>query len=147
MHKWAEVISSIMTKVKMAKISICKCENILLFDIENLASLIKTNLQMCNLWTGQSLKYTSVKQFWLNLPYSNGKTFSRPHCKPKPSKAYRELLVSQFSQEKTFFYYREPCSYCRDPVFITGISLQNPVLPCTRLQWGEKQNWGCFREW
>ena len=40
MHKWAQVISSIMIKVKMVKISICKCENIMLFDIENLASLI-----------------------------------------------------------------------------------------------------------
>ena len=55
-------------------------------------------------------------------------------CKPKPCKAYRELSLSQFSQGKPCFHYREPCSHCRDPVFITGISLQNPVLPCTGLQ-------------
>ena len=40
------------------------------------------------------------------------------HCKPKPCKAYRELPVSQFSQGKTCFTYREPCSHCRDPVFL-----------------------------
>ena len=56
------------------------------------------------------------------------------HCKPKPCKAYRELPVSQFSQGKTCFHYREPCSHCRDPAFIRGISLQNPVLLCTGLQ-------------
>ena len=57
-----------------------------------------------------------------------------PHCKPKPCKIYRELPLSQFSQEQTFFHYREPCSHCRDPVFITGISLQTPVLPSMGLQ-------------
>ena len=31
---------------------------------------------------------------------------------------------------KTCFHYREPCSHCRDPVFITDISLQ---CPCTFL--------------
>ena len=56
------------------------------------------------------------------------------HCKPKPCKAYRELPVSQFSQGKPCFHYREPCSHCRDPVFITEISLGNPVLPCMGLQ-------------
>ena len=30
------------------------------------------------------------------------------HCKPKPCKAHRELPVSQFSQGKTCFHYREP---------------------------------------
>jgi hypothetical protein len=30
------------------------------------------------------------------------------HCKPKPYKAYRELPVSQFTQGKTCFHYREP---------------------------------------
>ena len=38
-------------------------------------------------------------------------------------------------QGKTCFHYREPCSHCRDPVFITGISLWYKeiwtVLPCT----------------
>ena len=45
-----------------------------------------------------------------------------------------ELPVSQFLQGKTCFHNREPCSHCRDPVFITGLSLQTPVLPCTGLQ-------------
>ena len=54
------------------------------------------------------------------------------HCKAKPYKAYRELPVSQFpSQAKTYFHSREPCSHCRNPVFNSGISLQNPVHPCT----------------
>ena len=44
------------------------------------------------------------------------------HCKPKPCKAYRELPVSQFSQGKTCFRYRKPCSHCRDTASITGIS-------------------------
>ena len=51
------------------------------------------------------------------------KTLSNIHCKPKPCKAYRELPVSQFSQGKTYFHCRDPCSHCRVPVFITGISL------------------------
>ena len=55
------------------------------------------------------------------------------HCKPKPCKAYREFPVSQFSQGKPCFHYREPCSHCRDPVSITGIFLKNPVLPCMGL--------------
>ena len=55
-------------------------------------------------------------------------------------KVYRELPVSQFSKGKTCFHYRKPCSHCRDPVFITGISLQNPVLPCTGLQCRQEQN-------
>ena len=70
-----------------------------------------------------------------NLQPNISATSEQPHCKPKPCKAYRELPVSQFSQGKTCFHYREPCSHCRDPVFITGISLQNPVLPCTGLQY------------
>ena len=52
------------------------------------------------------------------------------HCKPKPCKAHRELPVSQFSQEKHCFHYREPlfslqgpCFHCRD----------FPVNPCTSL--------------
>ena len=39
-----------------------------------------------------------------------------PHCKPKPCKAYRELPVSQFSQGKPGFHYRD-----------------FPVKPCTSL--------------
>ena len=38
------------------------------------------------------------------------------HCKPKPCKPYRELPVSQFSQGKTCFHYRD-----------------FPVKPCTSL--------------
>ena len=38
-----------------------------------------------------------------------------------------EFPVSQFSQGKT-------CSHCRVPVFITGIFLYFPVLPCRGLQ-------------
>jgi hypothetical protein len=52
------------------------------------------------------------------------------HCKTKPCKAYRELPVSQFSQGKTFFHYRESlfslqgsCFHCKD----------FPVNPCTSL--------------
>ena len=56
--------------------------------------------------------------------------FSDLHCKPKTCKAYRELPVSQFSQGKPCFHYREPlftlqgpCFHCRD----------FPVNPCTSL--------------
>ena len=36
---------------------------------------IKTNLQTCNLWTGQYVSYKSVNQFWFNLPHKNDKMF------------------------------------------------------------------------
>ena len=39
------------------------------------------------------------------------------HCKPKPCKAYRELPVSQFSQGKTCFHYREPLFSLQGPCF------------------------------
>ena len=45
------------------------------------------------------------------------------HCKPKPCRAYRELPVSQFSQGKPCFHYREPLFSLQGSVFITGISL------------------------
>ena len=42
------------------------------------ANSIKTNLQTYNLQIGQyNYKYKSVNQFWWNLPYPNGKKFSR----------------------------------------------------------------------
>ena len=44
-------------------------------------NLIKTNLQTCNLWTGQYVSYKSVNLFWLNLPHQNGKTFSTSNFK------------------------------------------------------------------
>ena len=34
-----------------------------------------------------------------------------------------QLSQGQLSQGKTCFHYREHCSHCRDPVFVTGISL------------------------
>ena len=40
------------------------------------ANSIKTNLQFCNAWTGQS-----VNLFWLNLPHQNGKTFFTSNVK------------------------------------------------------------------
>ena len=46
-----------------------------------------------------------------------------PHCKPKPCIAHRELPVSQFSQGKTCFHYREPLFSLQGPLFITGNSL------------------------
>ena len=58
------------------------------------------------------------------------------HCKPKSCRqcrAYRELPLSQFSQGKPCFHYREPCFHCRDPLneniffhlenFLTGKTL------------------------
>ena len=56
------------------------------------------------------------------------------HCKPKPCIAHRELPVSQFHRENPAFITGEPCSHCRVPVFITGISLYFPVLTCKGLQ-------------
>ena len=55
-------------------------------------------------------------------------------CKPHPCNENRDFPLKFFSQEKTCFHYREPCSHCRDPVFFTGISLweklhrENPVF-------------------
>ena len=46
------------------------------------ANSIKTNLQTYNLQIGQyNYKYKSVNQFWWNLPYPNGKKFSRWNAK------------------------------------------------------------------
>ena len=42
---------------------------------------IKTNLETCNLWTGQYVSYKSVNLFWLNLPHQNGKTFFTSNVK------------------------------------------------------------------
>ena len=76
-----EGISSIMAKVKMAKISICKRVffwhlNWKTFCHLDRASSIKTDLQTWNLWTGRSLSYESVNWYQLNLPYPNVKKFS-----------------------------------------------------------------------
>ena len=51
------------------------------------------------------------------------------HCKPKPCKAYRELPVSQFSQGKTCFQYREPLA----PVLIAGSLFSLQGFPCKPL--------------
>ena len=37
------------------------------------ANSIKTDLQICNLWTGQFVSYKSVNLFWFNLPKQNSK--------------------------------------------------------------------------
>ena len=49
------------------------------------ANSIKTNLQTCNLQNIQSISYKSIKQFWLNLPYPNSKTFSTSNIKNNPN--------------------------------------------------------------
>ena len=64
--------------LKWQKISICKCENFLPFKRAN---SMETNLRTCNLQTSQFISYKSVNQFWLNLPYPNGKKFSRSNVK------------------------------------------------------------------
>ena len=54
-------------KLKWQKISVFKSELFLTFDVENFFLQI-----------GQyNYKYKSVNQFWWNLPYPNGKKFSR----------------------------------------------------------------------
>ena len=45
------------------------------------ACSIKTDLQTCNLWTGQVVSYMFVNWFWLNLFYPNGKKFSMSNVK------------------------------------------------------------------
>ena len=40
-----------------------------------------------------------------------------------PCNENRVFPVKIFSQGKICFHYREPCSHCGDPVFITGTSL------------------------
>ena len=60
------------------------------------------------------MAYTNKQK---KLPKTKNLT-SYIHCKPKPCKAYRELPVSQFSQEKNCFHYREPL-----------FSLQGPCKP------------------
>ena len=68
---------------------------------------------------GQHSKCLSIGSFYLKL-----------HCKPKPCKAYRELPVSQFSQGKTCFHYREPLFSLQGPCFHYR---DFPVNPCTSL--------------
>ena len=41
---------------------------------------IETYLWTCNLLLGQFISYKSVNQFWLNLPYLNGKKFFQIKC-------------------------------------------------------------------
>ena len=74
-------------KSKWQKISICKCEFFFWHLIWNTfchldrACSIKTDLQTCNLWTGQVVSYMFVNWFWLNLFYPNGKKFSTSNVK------------------------------------------------------------------
>ena len=65
-----------------------------------------------------------------NLQPNISATSEQPHCKPKPCKAYRELPVSQFSQGKTCFHYREPLFSLQGPCFHYR---DFPVNPCTSL--------------
>ena len=44
-------------------------------------SSIKTDLQNCKLWTGQTVSQKFVDWFQLNLPYPNGKKFSTSNVK------------------------------------------------------------------
>ena len=79
MQGQAGAISSIMTKVEMAKyihlhmwkvFAICKCENFLTFEWAN---SIETRLWTYNLLTGWSISYKSLKQFQFNLPHQMAK--------------------------------------------------------------------------
>ena len=76
------------------------------------------------------LKLGSSKMFIKQKMTQRGKGSKKPHCKPKPCKAYRELPVSQFSQGKTCFHYRVPLFSLQGPCFhYTDF----PVNPCTTL--------------
>ena len=55
---------------------------------------------------------------------------TQTYCKPKPCKAYREIPVSQFSQGKTCFHYREPLFSLQGPCLHYR---DFPVNPCTSL--------------
>ena len=79
----AEGISSIMTKVEMAKyihlqirklFIICKCDSFSIWG----ANSIKTNLQTCNLPIGQSISYKSFRLKAVSIEFapSNGKNVS-----------------------------------------------------------------------
>ena len=52
---------------KWQKISICKWENVSTIFYLSVANSIKTKLWTCNLLTGRSINYKSLKQFGLNL--------------------------------------------------------------------------------
>ena len=54
------------------------------------------------------------------------------HCKPIPWNENRISMCSHFYP--VIIALKGPCFHYRDPVFITGISLQNPVLTCMGLQ-------------
>ena len=63
------------TTDKSQNISICKCE------ISGGVNSIINDLQTCNLCTGQYVSYKFVKNFRLNLPQQNGKTFFTSNVK------------------------------------------------------------------
>ena len=50
------------------------------------------------------------------------------HCKPKP--CIGNSLWANSHREIPVFITGNPCSHCRVPVLITGISLYTPALPC-----------------
>ena len=79
---------------------------------------------------GAATNVVSAAKVSINMVSAN-KVFGNTNCKPKPCKAYRELPVRQFSQVKTCFHYKEPCSHCRDPVFIPCKTLYFPVRDCS----------------
>ena len=72
----------------------------------------------------------SLRVLMCRKPFKLYEKVIKPHCKPKPCKAYRELPVSQFSQGNPCFHYREPLFSLQGPCFHYR---DFPVNPCTSL--------------
>ena len=67
------------------------------------------------------------KQYFYVLTWREKETFKQTFLfitlQTHPCNENMVFPVKFFSQGKTCFHYKEPCTHCRDPVFITGISL------------------------
>ena len=62
-------IQSVLIGIKYR--NCCQTLHVYLPFFRNEVNLIKTDLYICNLWTGQFASYKSVIYLWFNLPKQN----------------------------------------------------------------------------
>jgi hypothetical protein len=99
------VNETIVPSTQLPSISYCRLSNFEIFYLKYGFS----NSLMCSC---SCFMVDYFVEFWFNLSMDYFL-----HCKPKPCKAYKELPVSQFSQGKTCFHYREPLFSLQGPYF------------------------------
>ena len=117
---------SIMKKVEMAKhihfqmwklFDIFKCEKKAIWGYKS----NQTNLRTCNLPNGQSIRFKSIKQFWLNLPIHMAKNSN--------------ICKSIFFAISTFAITEEMASGLAAGFLTSICSLLTPPVKMLKLAW------------